>query len=547
MQMFSSLKDRFRAFFSDRASGEKGAVLPRSFLLWINILLGAVFVCSLPFGVLLSEAFDLLFIFVLLFLLSLYRPGWTFLLLIGSLPYETVNLTGALPGIMLRPYQFLAAVLALSLAALFIRKRSPVRMFPWRWFDTGLVLFLAGGFLASVSAPDPGISFRLAVILVSFFLVYFLGRIFIRDSSDLPVLAPFFLSSTLLVVAYGVFQNLRFLFGFDPMEVMPGRPNATFSEPDWLGGFLVVAVAVMFLVIMLRGERKRLIFPIVALSMIFLALLLSVSRSAWLGACAAGIVAFFCLFSLTRNEWRRAVFRWLGAVSMAFLVALSIAPFLTHFDLFDRAASTAGLQEITVSCVAEVALPGAIADLSDLNAYGCRHIDLEEIGTERIAGHFISTVDRPDPNVEIRKDIYAVSLEKTREHPVLGIGWGSIGTYLGTDGRGAVLNASNLFLEVWLGSGLLGILGFLSIWIAIPIFATRKLLRFPAYESSSVHHLEARLPSEAVLPVLVLSAWAGLTVFNLFNSGVLLGHFWIFLTIATLVLERKRPDSKAGN
>ena len=125
---------------------------------------------------------------------------------------------------------------------------------------------------------------------------------------------------------------------------------------------------------------------------------------------------------------------------------------LTTFDLTDRAGSAAsGQQRITVSCDTPTVLLESIADISELSSYGCRFIRLEAIDAEQAAGKFIGTVSRPDPSIEARRVISRTTFETLRSHWLFGIGWGSIGNILGTDDRGASLNASNAFLEAWLG------------------------------------------------------------------------------------------------
>ena len=103
----------------------------------------------------------------------------------------------------------------------------------------------------------------------------------------------------------------------------------------------------------------------------------------------------------------------------------------------------------------------------------------------------------------------------------MGVGWGSIGKILGADERGASLNASNIFLEIWLGSGLIGLLCFI-------IFLGNILLK-TAKAFISTQDFDAKIFS-----VFILSTLSGLIVFNLFNSGILLGFFWVFLGVAII-------------
>lgn len=208
---------------------------------------------------------------------------------------------------------------------------------------------------------------------------------------------------------------------------------------------------------------------------------------------------------------------------------------LTSFQLFNRAQSTSsGLQKITIACSPRAELlavqkASPISDISELEKFNCRHINLEDIQKEIVAGNNVQEIFRKDPNVNIRKEIYAKSWQAIKKNPVLGIGWGSIGKVLGTDERGASLNASNIFLEVWLGTGLLGFLAFLTLWGYI-------LLR----NISNI--VTAKNLTEQVFALFVIAAWFGLTIANLFNAGIMLGFFWLFLAVAMIELQTRSPQ-----
>ncbi len=120
----------------------------------------------------------------------------------------------------------------------------------------------------------------------------------------------------------------------------------------------------------------------------------------------------------------------------------------------------------------------------------------------------IRTTERPDPNVVIRKQIYQTSLLAIQEHPFFGIGWGAIGDWLGRDERGAALNASNIFLEIWLGSGLFGVSAFL-LFVGGAVFL--------------VYQDIWRLRKTTELSFFIRLTFVGLLAFDMFNSGFLLG------------------------
>lgn len=497
-------------------------------------------------GVLPLDIVTFIFFSFVLVLFSLYRPGWAFLLFVGVLPLEIVNVAPAVfGGIMLRPYQWLAVLLLVAVAIRFILKRLPFEMFRPRFFDGLPLLIVVGAFLALFAAPVLGVALKQALVLTSFVMVYFLGRIFFRTWYDVRQAVPFFLVSSVVVCGYAIWQNVLFLNGGESFQVMAGRPNGTFSEADWLGFFMLLALGAG-LALLVRSLRIFSETPLTSVwqrNLLVLAsgtyvicvlvvLLLSVARSAWLGGLAlTGMFFLGLLFSHgvreTQKHFKKAML-FFGVMTASFLVAVSIVSVfhLSSFQFFNRLQSTgSGLQKITVSCLKEVSLPEKISTVDELALFDCRHIDLEVVSSEKAAGKFIGEVSRPDPNVAIRKQIYGEVWGVLQEHPLVGVGWGSAAFFLGADERGAGLNASNVFLEVWLGSGLLGLVAFVALWF---------LLVFAAFQ----WYREATEASLRIFALFLLATLSGMTVFNLFNSGILLGFFFVFLSVGALALER---------
>lgn len=543
----------------------------------IALLSGAVFLhlFLLLFGY--SDLFplgviDFLFFAVLSFLCALYRPGWAFLLFVSTLSFETINLFPEAFSVSIRPYQLSGAMILAGLFVRFLRDRHSFPFSRPRWFDVLPILFAFGGFLAVFSAPDSASAGKQAVAVLSFVALYFLSRQFLGDASDARRVVPFLLVSSVGATLFALWQSIRFTNGFPSFEVMPGRPNAFFAEPDWLGMFFVFSGSLFLAVMFFRFEKNSLekeesemknqesnkgedfrmeryfsllrnssflilyaLFPV-----LFLGLLLTVARSAWVGFIFS-LVVFLALLLVGKCPWNIREWRWglfargsaVIVVSCAFALFLVWAFRLTTFDLGNRAESTvSGMQEITASCVTLVSLPEKIESVSDLSLYGCRHIRLEEIAGEQTAGRFITTTLRPDPSIEARRVIREKTFETLQKYWLFGIGWGGIGDVLGTDERGASFNASNAFLEVWLGGGLLACVSFFVLWMLVPIFAIRML-----FCSTPNEGVDLVLRSVAVF---FLLTWIGGTFFNLFNSGILLGFLWVWLGGIGMIASRTR-------
>lgn len=502
---------------------------------------------------------DFTFFVMIAFFFALYRPGWAFLVFLSLLPFETINLSPGVLAFSLRPYQLLGGVLLLSMLARFIVHRLPFPVMRFRWFDIVPLLFGLGGFFAIGFSSDASSAAKQAVIVLSFVALYFLSRQFLGEARDVRRVMPFLVLSSVCTTLFALWQSVQFIAGRISFEAMPGRPNAFFAEPDWLGMFLVmsgsVALGLLFyyfdqhhsercmensliteqsflgkFLCMMRKHSRALVFLFVFCFLVlsWIGILLTVARSAWTGFVFSALL-FLKLLLVGGESWYFRAWRWKlfmqGSVVivLTFAVALLIVRGfqLTTFDLINRAGSTtSGQQEITVSCETPEELPERIESVSELSSYGCRFIRLEEIDAERTAGRFVSTVFRPDPSIEARRVIGQKTFETLKEHWLFGIGWGGIGNILGMDDRGSTLNASNAFLEAWLGGGILSALSFIVLWMLVPAYALRTF--FGSWNESD------RGVSRAVVAFFLIS-WIGLTVFNIFNSGVLLGFVWVWL------------------
>ena len=442
-------------------------------LLLGNVVLVFFLILLNNLGVIPLREGDFIFFTFLILALALYRPGWVFLFFIGLIPLEIINLAPATFGITIRPYQLVGALIILSIIVRFFSRKLNFKLAKLKWPDYLLMVIVASAFLSALANMKTGMgAMKLSLILASFAALYFLVRNYIQNIDDLKKVIPFFLSSSVVIVLYGIWQNIQFMQGFNGFEAMPGRPNATFTEADWLGIYLALLLSVGYILVYffqlkLENNTEKItnskiykIFLFCFLVFCFILLIITVSRSAWLGAFVSLGVFLVAIFTnlkidLKNLEWGETIKTKLVIVPALVVAVIAIYIFhLTNFQLGNRIQSTgSGQQKITVSCEEKIDLPESVESVADLDQYNCRHINLEEIDSEKANGKYISEIFRKDPNVSIRSQIYRKSWEEIKKHPILGIGWGNIGNVLGQDERGATLNSSNIFLEVWLGSG----------------------------------------------------------------------------------------------
>ncbi len=545
----------------------------RIYLVLTNIFLAIFGIWFSNVGVLpFKNVGDFAFFALLVLALAIYRPAWLFLFFIGTLPLEIINLAPDSLGIAIRPYQLFGALSIVGLVVRYATKRMTFELPKFRWFDVLTIIFSISSIVSALFAANKGASLKQAIVACSFVALYFLVRVYVQNWSDLGRIAPFFVSSSVIVVLYGILQNILFAHGANSFEVMPGRPNGTFSEPDWFGIYLVFLLTVIYFIRYKTQDARYkqisnsknqnsnnvrfgnlnieywVLFVSCFLFLVisYVVLMLTVSRSAWLGAAIVtlpflkltalkGVKAspdkkvwdnIKAMLRLGDWDWRQFG-RALAGVVAAFILSIGIIYVfhLTTFQLGSRAQSTGGLQKITIACEvgATDSVPSKINSVDELAAYGCRHINLEDINRERDLGYEIEEVFRPDPNVGIRAKIYRISWEQIKTHPVFGIGWGSIGDILGRDERGASLNASNIFLEVWLGAGLLG---FLSLVILLGYLLFGSIVQY--------------IKGEHLITVFIMLATIAIIVPNLFNSGIFLGFLWAFLGVAVSLMQKRK-------
>lgn len=519
---------------------------PKVWLILANALLAFFLILLKNSGVIPMAAGDFIFFAFLMLAFALYRPGWAFLIFIGMIILENINLAPQETSIMVRPYQLIGGLIIFSIIIRLVFRKlyfKPIRL---KWFDWLLVAINISGFLSLTDSTDKFASLKLGLIFATFTLLYFLVRNYIQTAEDLKKIVPFILGSSIVVVLYGIWQNIIFIHGGNSFEIMPGRPNATFTEADWFGMGLVLIICVIYAlwysisnqfsissdqISEQNANYKMQITKIslyIFIVLTFIALILTVSRSVWLGALATTFIFLFIILTNLRfnfKDWQwKLFFKNLVLIFSAGIISLAVVYVfhLTNFQLFNRAQSVgSGMQKITVSCRDNINLPENIDNVSGLEKYNCRHINLEEIESEKTAGKFVAEVYRKDPNVNIRSEIYQKSWQEIKNHPVLGIGWGSIGEILGKDDRGASLNSSNIFFEVWLGSGIIGIICFSVILIYI------------LFKSIAGYFYASKNEAKTINLFFIIS-WFGIIIANLFNAGIFLGFLWVWIAAAQI-------------
>ncbi|MEA1925953.1 MAG: O-antigen ligase family protein [Patescibacteria group bacterium] len=412
------------------------------------------------------------------------------------------------------------------------------------WFDRIIFCLPIFALLGVINSPDKTLSLKLMFVLVSFVALFWLIRTFTQTKQQMFEALWFFAVGSVPVLFFGFYQILAVKSGLISFEIFDQRINGTFTEPDWFGMYLSILIAVIlwFRFALLERKDRTMIGNLQVIKLLRAAtigdlflmailIILTVARSAWLGL-AAVLTAYIVLIFIRKKGTLLSKISYSVKESLIQVaIILSAAVFiwgagLSTFHIVNRAASSvSGMQKITVSCEKNSKVPKKIESTDLLSEFGCFHINLENIEKEQKQGREVKEVFRPDPNINVRKKIYAISWSEIKKHPFLGQGLGSSGIVLGEDEHGSNYNASNIFLESWLSMGIGGFFLVLLIFFYPIFWSLKNIFKGRNINSSSFVLLTA-------LAVLIP---------NMFNAGLLLGVVWAWIAItARMVVSTEK-------
>ncbi len=503
-------------------------------ILGINAAIFFVLVFTWHFSLYTISYPDFIFITLLVFGCGFYRPQWVFALALTLLPLETLSLLPPEAPLTLRPTLLLgcAALLGYVLKSGFTNSFS--RILRINGADFAVIAIFVGTLLGLLIDQDRTDQGRYLLILAMLLTTYIMTKLFFYHTQARTLAWGSVAVSGILVAGYGVTQNILFNAGLIHKQAMPGRPNGTFAEADWLGIFLILPLIVVSAWLFIRKPKildslsQALVNTLltIALFLIQITLVLTVARSAWIGA-LVGVSALSCLIWRMRGL-QQVLISLVGQGSIAVLALILINGLsLSTFNLEQRLQSTAGLQEITIACEASSSctstfscpIPITITDITELEPYNCTFIDLEEISSKEDEGLIVTTTKRPDPTVSVRQEIYQTSLQEIKNNPFLGIGWGMVGQKLGEDEHGNTHNSANLAVQLIISIGVFGI-GAILLLTAMSIVIFARFMR----------HTPSANPEEGdVIIATTLSSATGIFAANMFNAGLLQHYMWFIL------------------
>ncbi len=166
--------------------------------------------------------------------------------------------------------------------------------------DKPIVFFLAFCLISAISSVFWRQSLpNFLTKTVEWFIVYFLVVEVFRKKTHIYIVLILFIVTSLATALDSIVQvyvTHKDLF-LGHSITLGGRPTAAFKTSNGLGGYLTVAIPVLFAVALFKNRnlRYRVLIPVIFLLMLW-SLVLTFSRGAWLGTFLGGMLMLFIFF-----------------------------------------------------------------------------------------------------------------------------------------------------------------------------------------------------------------------------------------------------------
>lgn len=416
---------------------------------------------------------------ILLLVFSIRSDIALFLILI-TLPLEAFSWDGL--GVRIKAFQVitLLAIPGLVLPVL-IRKKS-IKIPPIK----PLILFLIIGILSfnnAISRDQALVSFCLWLFLISFYFITY-NFLIINSSMIFKSLFLIILVGNAIAI-YGIIQWIGTILGYNLIEITTnnpyGRPTSVFLEAIWYGCYMMIMSILQISLYFSRSFRKWKWWLLIGFSINFMGLLISLTRSAWLGF-ASGFI-FLLLIS------KRISIKLLIFLLIILLILLVFYQILIPYEF------------------------------------------------RGLANRFREILDPREHAAQSRIRMMSSALPLIKLHPIIGNGMGHYGIIFGGERAygseklrplGVVIST---FLNILFDCGILGLMAF--IWFLFSVFK-------PAF--SRFKTVKNKYWKSIILSYLAILI-SFLTYF-LFTPGHVFGFFWFNLAFLAAITRLSLKDSE---
>lgn len=447
-------------------------------------------------------------------------PKPLFFIFIFFIPFEIYKLRlGNL--ISLRSYQAVAVLLLIFLAYFYFKGKIKTEEL-FAIFRSPISKLLAVYFIVSlislINSPDIKNGIQETLVLLSFLTIYWLVLFFVRTEKDVRNIFYIIIASGTVAALIGLVQVAAYKFGLGLIEVMPGRPNSILPEPDWLGFFMVFALAVLIAVQYFESFDVKLFWVKILRNkyfyyginvLFYIVIILTIARASWLAGIGMVGLYLFLIFIDKNNPFGQVFVQGFKILFFLFLGLAVIYIFsLTPFSLKNRFLSIVTSQETHAIAVDPKTGKEVSIEKKKIVDYKKQGIEVKEKKVQ-------------DINILIRRESFTDNFDIILKHPFLGIGFGGIETAFGNG-----INANNIFMEVWIGSGIVGLIIFVLIFYCV-------------FREWLFYYIKKRTGENKAYLYFIILGLVAVIIPNIFNSGLFLGFFWVYLGIASNLLDHQ--------
>lgn len=354
-----------------------------------------------------------------------------------------------------------------------------------RSVHSSLYFFIIMIIMAAITSFFPMSSMKNTVFLVSAILISILISINVKNIEDIKKISLYILIAAFLIGMYGFYSKFAginiYISGNEDSSagIRVGRMFSTMGNPNDFAEYLILSIPISIAYILnVDGWRKKIFLSAMLVVPVF-ALVLSYSRSAWVGL-VISLIVFIILY-----DWR--------FFPVMLILAIAFLPFLPN-TVLARIKSIVNFSRDSSFSHRENIWTGARAMLSAhwFNGVG--------IGAESFVGiyrNFAKWIVNPNYSYasEMKDFVYTNAV-----------------------------HSHNLFLEIWIEMGIFGIISFI-------IMLFKNLLN-GFYALAKTKHKKYRLYLSSFIGTVVGISFMGMVEYVWFYPRILL-FFWIIIGLFT--------------
>ncbi len=196
--------------------------------------------------------------------------------------------------------------------------------------DKPIVLLLALCTISLIFSVHRPTSIRSLILLINYLIVFYLTIHTFRTRRDILHLVYVIIGVSLFLSLFGLFKYLGTnpfpWWDYTDLPALTHRLSSTYGNPDHLAGFMEMALPLLLGLLLLGYTRGQTVLFLYITCMVLSALILSLSRGAWL-ATAAGLIFMAVGLLFDRHFHRkRLIIGITGTTILALFIILSTTP-----------------------------------------------------------------------------------------------------------------------------------------------------------------------------------------------------------------------------